>query len=128
MNEHYKMIAIDLSKQEALDADPQTIQQINFTGNLERNEGETMFFIIEEAKETQGTFKVSRIYFNLIKYQYEMTHYNTLNVKSSDSQLNKLRLGIKNYTEVTFIKVSLKVNGGSNDENSSPHKSLSTNT
>ena len=87
-----------------------------------------MFFIIEEAKETQGTFKVSRIYFNLIKYQYEMTHYNTLNVKSSDSQLNKLRLGIKNYTEVTFIKVSLKVNGGSNDENSSPHKSLSTNT
>ena len=32
------MIAIDLSKQEALDADPRAIQQINFTGNLDRAE------------------------------------------------------------------------------------------
>ena len=29
------MITIDLSKQQALDADPKAIQQINFTGNLE---------------------------------------------------------------------------------------------
>ena len=35
-NEYYKMIAIDLSKQPALDADPKAIQEINFTGNLER--------------------------------------------------------------------------------------------
>ena len=34
-NNYYKMIAIDLSKQQALDADPKAIQQINFTGNLE---------------------------------------------------------------------------------------------
>ena len=33
--ENYKMIAIDLSKQQALDADPRKIQQINFTANLE---------------------------------------------------------------------------------------------
>ena len=33
-NKHYKMIAIDLSKQQALDADQKAIQQINFTGNL----------------------------------------------------------------------------------------------
>ena len=45
------MIAIDLSRQKALDADPRTIQQINFTANLERTVN-TMFFIIEEAKET----------------------------------------------------------------------------
>ena len=32
--EYYKLIAIDLSKQQALDADPKEIQQINFTGNL----------------------------------------------------------------------------------------------
>ena len=61
--DYYKMIAIDLSKQQALDADPKAIQQINFTGNLDRAEGATMFFIIEEAKETvldfsQGTVKV----------------------------------------------------------------------
>ena len=28
------MIAVDLSKQQALDADPRAIQQINFTANL----------------------------------------------------------------------------------------------
>ena len=55
------MIAIDLSKQQALDTDPKATQQINFTENLEKQA--TMFFIIEEAKETildfsQGTGKV----------------------------------------------------------------------
>ena len=52
--DHYKMIAIDLSRQQVLDADPRAIQQINFTENLEGNT--TMFFIIEEAKETVLTF------------------------------------------------------------------------
>ena len=61
--ENYKMIAIDLSKQQALDADPRAIQQINFTANLERVESATVFFIIEKAQETalyfsQGTVKV----------------------------------------------------------------------
>ena len=46
------MIAIDLSKQQALDADPRAIQQINFTANLDRAGNTRMFFIIEEAKET----------------------------------------------------------------------------
>ena len=48
--EHYKLIAIDLSKQQKLDADSKSIQQINFTENLENSR--TIFFIIEEAKET----------------------------------------------------------------------------
>ena len=61
--DHYKMIAIDLSKQQALDANPRAIQQINFTANLDRAGYTTMFFITEEAKETildfsQGTVKV----------------------------------------------------------------------
>ena len=57
------MIAIDLSKQQVLDADPKTIQQINFTANLDRA-GNTIFYLsLEEAKETifelsQGTVKV----------------------------------------------------------------------
>ena len=58
---YYKMIAIDLSKQQALDADPKAIQQISFTGNLAQQA--TIFSIIEEVKETildfaQGTLKV----------------------------------------------------------------------
>ena len=57
------MIAIELSEQQALVTDPKAIQQINFTANLDRTENTTMFFIIEEAKETildfsQGIVKV----------------------------------------------------------------------
>ena len=46
------MIAIDLNKQRTLDADLKAIQQIIFTGNLDQNGNTTMFFIIEEAKES----------------------------------------------------------------------------
>ena len=58
---YYKMIAIDLSKQQVLDGDPKAIQQINFTGNLDQQG--TIFFIIKEVKETvldfsQGTVKL----------------------------------------------------------------------
>ena len=54
------MIAIDLSKQQALDADSKAIQQINFIGNLDQQA--TICFIIVEAKKTildfsQGTVK-----------------------------------------------------------------------
>ena len=48
---YYKMIAIDLSKQKALDADPKAMQQINFNGDLDQPAGATMLFIIEETKE-----------------------------------------------------------------------------
>ena len=59
----YKMIAVDLTKQQALDADPRAIQQINFTANLDRAGNTRVYFILEEAKETildfsQGTLKV----------------------------------------------------------------------
>ena len=50
--ENYKMIAIDLSKQQTLDFDPRAIQQINFTANLDRLGNTSIFFITEEAKET----------------------------------------------------------------------------
>ena len=59
---YYKLIAIDLSKQQKLNADSKAIQQINFTGKLDRG----------------GVYD-----------------YNTLNVKLSILQLNKLTSGIK---------------------------------
>ena len=57
------MIAVDLSKQQALNGDPRVIQQINFTANLDRRGNTRIYFILEEAKETilnlaQGTVKV----------------------------------------------------------------------
>ena len=43
---------IDLSKQQALDVGPRKIQQTNFTANLDRAGNTTIFFIIEQEKET----------------------------------------------------------------------------
>ena len=59
----YKMIPVDLSKQQALDADPRAIQQINFTVKLDNPGNTRIYFILEEAKKTildfaQGTVKV----------------------------------------------------------------------
>ena len=80
------------------------IQQINFTGILNRVKGATMFFIIEETKEgvldlSKGTVIV------LILFCFKITlttQYNTLNVKLPNSQLNKLKPPIKNWTEETL--------------------------
>ena len=60
------MITIDLSQRQVLDVDPRAIQQINFTANLDKAGNRTMFFVIEEAKETllefsKGTVKFLRV-------------------------------------------------------------------
>ena len=57
------MLAVDLSKQQALDADPRAIQQISLTANLDRTGNTTIFFSLGEAKEagldfSQGAVKV----------------------------------------------------------------------
>ena len=49
--EHYKLIAIDLSKEIELE-NKDIKQQINFIGNLERDYGPAMFLIIEKSEET----------------------------------------------------------------------------
>ena len=58
-----KIRAIDLSKQQALDANPKAIHQINFTRNMDRNNNRLLFCITGEVKETildfsQGTVEV----------------------------------------------------------------------
>ena len=50
--DRYKMIAIDLSKQQALDADPRAIQQINVIANLDGASNTRIYFILKGAKET----------------------------------------------------------------------------
>ena len=59
--EHYKLVAVNLSKQKELDADPRAIQQIEFKYMLERNS--TFYWVLEKSKETilefyKGTVKV----------------------------------------------------------------------
>ena len=58
---NYKLIAADLSKQKALDADPKAIQKIIFTGNTDNQM--RVYYILEQSKETKlefakGTTKV----------------------------------------------------------------------
>ena len=56
-----------------------------------------------------------------------MTHYNSLNVKLSNSQLNKLKSSIKNETGVV-LRISSNMVGNSNDNTNFPHELLLTNT
>ena len=53
--EYYKLIAIDLSKEQILDTDTKATQEIAFTGYSEEDNA-TMFFIIEEVKEAKLDF------------------------------------------------------------------------
>ena len=57
---HYRLIAIDLSKQTKL----KDLQQINFIGKLLRNTGATMFFIIEKSEE--NTFNFSQNFVTMV--------------------------------------------------------------
>ena len=59
---NFRLIAIDVSKQKALDADPKAIQQIIFTGEAPNNTIR-IYYILEQSKETilefsKGTTKV----------------------------------------------------------------------
>ena len=63
--DNYKFIAVDLSKQKALDADPRAIQQIVFQGVVggTNNTKIRLYTILEQSKETivkvaKGTVKV----------------------------------------------------------------------
>ena len=61
--DYYKMILVDLSKQQTIDFERKAIQRINFTANLDRAWNTKIYFILDEAKETvldfsQGTVEV----------------------------------------------------------------------
>ena len=59
--DYYKMLATDLIKQQALDADLRAIQQINFTANLDFIGNARIFFIFKKAKETVLDFSLGTI-------------------------------------------------------------------
>ena len=48
---YYQLIAIDLSKQQKLNADPKVIQQINFIGNLDRTAVQQCFSLMKKQKK-----------------------------------------------------------------------------
>ena len=104
-------------------------QELSFTGNLLGANNRAMFYNIEEAKEIRSSESIVFFvfFFFSIECRNKITQYSTLKVTLSNSQLNRLNLGIKNGTEITF-KTSANVVRDSNDKNSFPHKFLLTNT
>ena len=118
--DNYILIAVDLSKPKALDANPRAIQQIVFQGVVWGANGAKIKLctILEKSKETvlefyKGTTKVLWI--------MQTIEYNKVNVKLSDSQLNKLKTAVKNQTGVT-LRMNIKMFNGNN----LPHKLLLT--
>ena len=116
--DNYKLIAADLRKQKALDADPRAIQQIVSQGIVggADNTKIRLHTILEKPKETvlefyKGTAKVLWIIW-LIEYS---------NVKLSNSKLNKLKTAAKNQTGVTLRMNTKMING-----NNLPHELLLT--
>ena len=57
LKEHYKIIAIGLSKQQALDADPRAIQQINFTANLDTAGNTKCSLLLKKQNKLFWTFR-----------------------------------------------------------------------
>ena len=106
----HKIIAIDLSKQQALDSDPKAMQQIDFNGNLEN---QSIFSIIEKAKENvldclQGTLRVFKFYFC---FNIKMTQCNTLNVKLFKKLVKLLQMVhqlIWNFQKLNCLKLYIQ--------------------
>ena len=57
IKDYYKLIPVDLCKQQALNADPKAVQQINFTANLEMQEMEESFSFLKKQKKLSQTFQ-----------------------------------------------------------------------
>ena len=88
---------------------------------------ECVSFLRKQQKKTildfsQGT--INTLKNNLISSK--MTQYNSLNVKLSNTQLNKSKLAVKNKTEV-MLRLSSNMTGNSNDETNFRLKLLLTN-
>ena len=56
ITDNYKLIPVDLCKQQALNADPKAVQQINFAANLEMQEIEESFSFLRKQKKLSQTF------------------------------------------------------------------------
>ena len=90
-NKHYKLVAVDLSKQKELDADPRAIHQIEFKYMLETNS--TIYWVLEKSKETILEFYKGQM--------YKLTNVQLNNLKKAvkSNEGATLRLGIKNLNK-----------------------------
>ena len=112
--DHYRLIAVDLSKQKELDADPRAIQQTEFYEKL--GTYSPVCTVLEKSKETEETKEQQKCCKNI-----KMFEYNTVNAKLSNSQLSKLKSAIINKQGTTLRMNARMFNG-----NNLPHELLLT--
>ena len=101
---HYRLIAVDLSRQNELGADPKAIQLIEFVGQLKNVDGinvdgtQKMFvlIILEKIKETRLKFPQGTV-----AALQKMANYQEVRVKLTNTQLYKLKSAAKNKTNMT---------------------------
>ena len=95
---HYRLTAVDLSRQGELDADPKPIQQISCVGQLKNpddaesaNESMFVLTILEKIKETRLKFSQWSV-----TVLWKMVKYQEARVKLTNTQLNKLKSAARN--------------------------------
>ena len=115
-----KIITVDLSKQNVLDAAPRAIQQIVFQEIAGGNEG-TKIRLYTILKRTIKRNCVRILQGNSKSVLTTYKWLNTVNVKLTDTQLKKLKTAVKNKTGTT-LRMNLKML----DVNDLPHKLLLT--
>ena len=106
---HYRLIAVGLSRLKELDTNPQAIQQIEFVGQLKKLDddddgAESMFIltILEKIKDTRLKFSQGSV-----TVLQKMANHQEARVKLTNTQLNKLKSGAKNKTG-TILRVNTK--------------------
>ena len=116
---------MDLSKKQALDADPKAIQQIIFSMKSSKRRKLKYNYDFHYWRSKRNCFRFfTRNYKSILILLFVLIYNDSIkpfNAKLSNSQLNKLKWGIKNDTEVT-LKISWNVAGDSNDEKNFPRK------
>ena len=108
----YRLFAVDVSRQKALDADSRTIQETVFQGVAGEadNIKIRLYTILEKSEETVLEFYKGK---TKVLWIVEIVEYNKVNVKLSNSQLNKLKSAAKNQTGV-ILRMNIKMFNGNN--------------
>ena len=113
-NNHYRLIAVVLSRQKELDADPKAIQQTEFVGQLKKlddddnatdaSNDQSMFLltILERIKQKRLKFSQGNV-----TVLYKMANYQEAKVKLTNMQVNILKSAVKNKAG-TMLRLNKK--------------------
>ena len=120
---HYRLMAVDLSRQKVLDAYPKSIQQIEFVGQLKKvnnaiNNPESIFILMILEKIKEKRLKLSQ---GSLTVWWKIANYQEATVKLTNTQLNRLKSAAVNKTGTI-----LRLNKKNFEDEESPHEFFQT--